>query len=174
MTTNIIGKPLVRVDGRAKVTGSARYAADFNRPDQAHAVIVGATIGLGRVTGIDVEAVLDMPGIVTVLTHLNAPRLAYLPHKAVIDPAIGERLHVLQDDLVRFHGQPVAVVVAETLDDAEHAAARLNVRYRTEQLVVDPDDPRATVVVPAGTQPDAWIRADTSRGDADFAQAQRP
>lgn len=172
MTTNIIGKPLIRVDGRAKVTGRARYAADFNQPNQAHAVIVGATVGLGRVTGMDVGAALSLPGVITVLTHLNAPRLAYLPHKAVIDPAIGERLHVLQDDLVRFHGQPVAVVVADTLDDAEHAAARLNVRYSSEQPVVDPDDPRATVVVPAaGTQPDAWIRADTSRGDADFAQA---
>ncbi len=175
MTTNIIGKPLARVDGRAKVTGSAQYAADFNQPGQAQAVIVGATIGLGRVSGIDAEEVLGMPGVIAVLTHLNAPRLAYLPHKAVIDPAVGERLHVLQDDLVHFHGQPVAVVIADTLDHAEHGAARLNVRYIAEEPIVEPVGPGATTVIPAaGIQPDAWIRADTSRGDADVAVARAP
>ncbi|GGJ06847.1 xanthine dehydrogenase family protein molybdopterin-binding subunit [Neoroseomonas lacus] len=175
MTTNIIGKPLARVDGRAKVTGSAQYAADFNQPGQAHAVIVGATIGLGRVSGIDAEEVLGMPGVIAVLTHLNAPRLAYLPHKAVIDPAVGERLHVLQDDLVHFQGQPVAVVIADTLDHADHGAARLNVRYIAEEPIVEPVGPGATTVIPAaGIQPDAWIRADTSRGDADVAVARAP
>ena len=114
MNMNVIGKPLTRVDGRTKVTGKARYAADFNQPGQLYAVIVSATVGLGRVTGIESAEVERMPGVVALITHRNAPKLAYLPHKAVIDPAVGERLHVLQDDSVRFYGQPVAIVVADS------------------------------------------------------------
>jgi xanthine dehydrogenase YagR molybdenum-binding subunit len=175
MTLHAIGKPLPRVDGPAKVTGSARYAADFNRPGQAYAVIVSATIGLGRITGIDSARAEQMPGIVAVITHRNAPRLAYGPHKSYIDPAIGERLHVLQDEQVRFYGQPVAVVVAKTLDAAEAGAAALAVTYEAEQPVVDPSDPKAERIVPeAAAQPDARIPADTSRGAADNALAIAP
>src|SRR5690348_4588507 len=105
MTMNVVGKPLPRVDGRAKVTGSARYAADFNQNGQAYAVIVSATVGLGRITRIDVDPVARFPGVIAVISHLNAPRLAYEPHKSGVDPAFGERLHVLQDDQVRFYGQ---------------------------------------------------------------------
>lgn len=169
-TTEVIGKPLPRVDGRAKVTGAARYAADFNRPDQAYAVLVSATAGLGRVTGIDSGAVETMPGVIAVITHRNAPRLPYAPHKSYIDPAIGERLHVLQDDRVRFHGQPVAVVVAETLDQTERAAAALRISYAAERPIVDPADPQALTVVPES----GHIEADKARGDADDALAKAP
>ncbi|RUV79965.1 xanthine dehydrogenase family protein molybdopterin-binding subunit, partial [Mesorhizobium sp. M1A.F.Ca.IN.020.32.1.1] len=95
--TNVIGQPLPRIDGRAKVTGGARYAADFNQKGQAYAVIVSATAGLGRITEVGADAVSGMPGVIAVISHLNAPRLAYGEHKGSIDPAIGERLHVLQD-----------------------------------------------------------------------------
>jgi xanthine dehydrogenase YagR molybdenum-binding subunit len=170
MTTNVIGKPLPRVDGRAKVTGSARYAADFNQQDQVYAVIVHATVGLGRITGIDSAAVSSMPGVLAVISHLNAPRLAYESHKGPIDPAVGERLHVLQDDRVRFYGQPVAVVVADTLDEAERAAAALRVTYAADRPVVDPSDPKAQAIVPEAGHGDA----DKSRGDADGALASAP
>ncbi|XIA65720.1 hypothetical protein ACFIOY_05600 [Bradyrhizobium sp. TZ2] len=72
MTTGIIGQPLARVDGRAKVTGAARYAADFNQPGQAYAVIVSATVGLGRVTGVDSAAIEKMPGVLAVLAPQRA------------------------------------------------------------------------------------------------------
>jgi len=172
MTTGVIGKPLPRVDGRAKVTGSARYAADFNQPGQVYAVIVSATVGLGRVTGIDSTAIEAMPGIIAVITHRNAPRLAYGEHKSYIDPAVGERLHVLQDDRVRFYGQPVAIVVADTLDRAERAAAALNIAYEAERPIVDPLDRNVEPIVPeAATREGSWVHADTSRGLADEALA---
>jgi xanthine dehydrogenase YagR molybdenum-binding subunit len=79
MTTRVIGQPLARIDGRAKVTGGARYAADFNQDGQAYAVIVSASVGLGRITEIDSAAVSSMPGVVAVISHFNAPRLAYGP-----------------------------------------------------------------------------------------------
>ena len=170
MTAQVIGRPLPRVDGRAKVTGTARYAADFNQPDQVYGVIVSATVGLGRITGIDSAAVSSMPGVLAVVSHLNAPRLAYGPHKGPIDPAIGERLHVLQDDQVLFYGQPVAVVVADTLDQAERAAAALRVTYAADRPVVDPSDPKAQAIVPEAADGEA----DKQRGDADGALASAP
>jgi xanthine dehydrogenase YagR molybdenum-binding subunit len=175
MTTSVIGQPVPRVDGRAKVTGGARYAADFNQKNQAYAVIVSATAGLGRVTAIDDAPVLKMPGVVAVITHRNAPRLPYRPHKAGIDPAVGERLHVLQDDRVRFYGQPVAVIVANTMDQAERAAAALRITYEAQRPLVDPTAAGAQPIVPDAAKPlEAHIRAETSRGDADAALAQAP
>src|SRR5262245_32935079 len=175
MTMNVIGQPLPRVDGRAKVTGGARYAADFNQPGQAYALIVGATVGLGRVTGVDGAHVETMPGVLAVITHRNAPRLPYAPHKSYIDPATGERLHVLQDDRVRFYGQPVAVVVAEALDQAERAAAALRISYAAERPIVDPTAAEPGPLVPeAGMLPNARIPADTARGNADGALADAP
>ncbi|EON18104.1 putative xanthine dehydrogenase subunit [Cupriavidus sp. GA3-3] len=171
MNANHIGQPHARVDGRAKVTGSAQYAADFNQPGQAYAVIVGASIGLGRVIALDAEAARRLPGVLAVLTHENAPKLAYAPHKGFIDPEHGERLHVLQDDHVRFYGQPVAVVVAQTLDQAEHAACLLLIRYAEESPVSDPLDQRAEAVVPeAGREPGPHS-ADRVRGDPEAALA---
>jgi xanthine dehydrogenase YagR molybdenum-binding subunit len=167
-----LGKPLPRVDGRAKVTGGARYAADFNQQGQAYAVIVGASVGAGRITAIDSAAVMRMPGVIAVIDHLNAPRLAYREHKGPIDPSVGERLHVLQDDQVRFFGQPVALVVAATRDDAERAAAALPVNYVADAPVVDASDPRAQSVVPqAALRPGSRVQAERSRGDADSAWA---
>jgi xanthine dehydrogenase YagR molybdenum-binding subunit len=163
---SFIGQPLTRVDGRTKVTGRARYAADFNQPDQLYAVIVSATVGLGRVTGVESTEVERMPGVVALITHSNAQKLPYLPHKAAIDPAVGERLHVLQDDNVRFYGQPVAIVVADNLDHAERAAAALRFMYEARQPLVDHADQRIERIAPEA--------ADRSRGDAETALTQAP
>ncbi|ANN67081.1 xanthine dehydrogenase family protein molybdopterin-binding subunit [Bordetella bronchialis] len=161
-----VGMPAPRVDGRDKVTGAARYAADFQRPGQAYAVVVGATVGLGRVASIDTEAVAGMSGVIGVLTHRNAPRLAYRAHRSFIDPGAGERLHVLQDEHVRFHGQPVAVVIARTPDSAEHAAMALPVRYEADTPIVDPHDPGVAAIVPTAFGPE---RADHRRGEPEAA-----
>jgi xanthine dehydrogenase YagR molybdenum-binding subunit len=157
----MIGAPVPRVDGPAKVTGAARYAAEFDLPTQAYAIIVTSTIGRGRVVAIETEAVARLPGVLEVLTHLNAPRLPYAPYRSYVDPETGERLHVLQDDEVRFFGQPVAVVIASTIEDAEHAAAALRIRYDARPPLVHIDAPDAAPVPPAGKDPPS----DTRRGD---------
>ena len=129
----LVGQPVSRVDGRLKVTGQARYAAEFEPgPDLAHAAIVDATIPRGRLARIDASEAESAPGVLAVITHRNAPRLAYREHKGFIDPTVGERLHVFQDDQVRFNGQPIGVVVAETLEQAAHAATLLRVAYAEE------------------------------------------
>ncbi|CEJ14166.1 Xanthine dehydrogenase molybdenum-binding subunit [bacterium YEK0313] len=175
MTTGLIGQPLPRVDGRAKVTGGARYAADFNQPGQAYAVIVSAGIGLGRIAYVDHDGPAGMPGVLAVISHRNAPRLPYAPHKSYIDPPVGERLHVLQDAQIRFYGQPIAVVVADTLDHAERAAAAMRVAYDVEQPVVGFDDPRAEPAdLTPVKAPGVRIQAERARGDADGGFAAAP
>jgi len=168
MTNTWIGQPLPRVDGRAKVTGAARYAAEFNQPGQVHAVIVSSTVGLGRIESIDTEAVSHLPGVLAIISHLNAPRLAYREHRGFIDPVIGERLHVLQDDRVHFFGQPVAVVVAETLDQAERAASGVRISYDAQTPAVEMDAGAANAITPDGPS------LDTSRGDPELALAAAP
>ena len=98
----------------------------------AHGAIVRSTVANGRIASIDSAAAERAPGVIAVLTHRNAPRLAYRPHKGAVDPAVGERLHVLQDDRVNHQGQPIALVVAETLEQANHAATLVRVTYAAE------------------------------------------
>ena len=121
--TTFIGQPVSRVDGPLKVTGRATYTAEFRQSNLAHAAVVRSTVAQGRIASIDTSEAERAPGVVAVLTHQNAPRLACRAHKAMVDPAIGERLHVLQDDRVNHQGQPVALVIADALEQAIHAAA---------------------------------------------------
>jgi xanthine dehydrogenase YagR molybdenum-binding subunit len=170
VTQSAIGQPLSRVEARAKVTGTARYAAEFNQPAQAHAVIVPSTIGLGRIIAVDATPTDRLPGVLAVLSHLNAPRLPYREHKGFVDPAFGERLHVLQDDRVRFFGQPVAVVVAETIEQAMRGAGAVRIRYETARAMVQLGATAVELIVPAaGKTSGPRLRATTARGDADLA-----
>jgi xanthine dehydrogenase YagR molybdenum-binding subunit len=137
MITAAIGQPVSRVDGRQKVTGGATYAAEFDVPNVAHGSIVRSTIASGRITSIDGTAAEKAPGVIAVLTHRNAPRLAYRKHHAMVDPLVGERLHVLQDDRVSHQGQPIALVVADTLEQAGHAATLVRVTYAPETAATD-------------------------------------
>ena len=137
MTTAFIGQPVSRVDGQLEVTGRAIYAAEVNLPGQAHGAILRSTIPSGRIASIDSAAAERAPGVIAVLTHRNAPKLPYREHKGMVDPEVGERLHVLQDDRVTHQGQPIALVVANTLEQASHAAALVRVTYAPETGVTD-------------------------------------
>jgi len=152
-----VGAPLSRVDGRLKVTGRARYSADHDPDGTVHAVVVDSSIAQGRITGIDTRAALAQPGVLKVITHLNAPKLPYNGNPANYDPP-GEELHVFEDDKVRFFGQPVAVVVATTLEVAQHAASLVDVSYDAEQPSTDLAD------APGDDDPQTY-----ERGDADQA-----
>jgi xanthine dehydrogenase YagR molybdenum-binding subunit len=116
---SVLGAPIDRVDGRLKVTGAATYAYEHRVEDVAYAVGVQSTIVKGRIVSVDATAALTLDAIVAVLWHENAPRLQ-------TDNA---ELAVLQSDAVAFRGQFVAVVVAETPQDARHAAKLVRVLY---------------------------------------------
>ncbi len=125
-----LGQPLTRREGRLKVTGTARYAADNHPADMLHAVMCVSGIARGRVTRLDVAAAEAHPGVVAVMTPDNAPKLAKHPDEKT-DP-FTFRLDLLQDDRVRYAHQPIAVVIAETLEAATEGAALLSPRYETE------------------------------------------
>jgi xanthine dehydrogenase YagR molybdenum-binding subunit len=134
-----VGKPLVRVDGRLKVTGQARYAAEARLEHVAHAVLVQSTVAAGKITAIDTAEAEASPGVIAVLSHRNAPKLHSQVQKErpVVDPDVGEPLPPLQDDVIRYNGQPIAVVVADTFERATQAARRVKVTYREEPAVTD-------------------------------------
>ncbi|MFH8498902.1 xanthine dehydrogenase family protein molybdopterin-binding subunit [Streptomyces coeruleorubidus] len=137
-----VGAPLSRVDGPLKVTGKAQYAAEFDVDGVVHAVIVDASIGRGRITGVDAGAAEAVPGVLRVIYHGNAPKLPYRDNPGSNNPE-GRRLRVFQDDRVLFHGQPVAVVMATTLEAAQHGASLVEVRYDAEKSSTDMADATA-------------------------------
>jgi xanthine dehydrogenase YagR molybdenum-binding subunit len=171
MTKPTIGRPLDRVDGRLKVTGRATYAAEFDVPGHAHGVIVRSTVANGRIASIETGTAIRAGGVLAVLTHQNAPRLAYRGHRGFVDPEVGERLHVLQDDRVSHQGQPIALVIAETVEQAQHAATLLRVSYapetsRTDFARIEPVKPTRQKTDQGESRP-----PDTQRGDPDGAVA---
>lgn len=122
--TGSVGAPAERREGREKVGGTARYAAEFHDPGRAQAWPVPASVARGRVTGVDTADALAVPGVLTVLSHENAPRLAEPD-----DPTLA----VLQNALVPHRGWLVALVVAESLEAARAGAAAVRVTYDTEE-----------------------------------------
>src|SRR5262245_24819416 len=117
MTTAHIGKPISRVDGRAKVTGAARYAAEHNVPGLAHGRVVSSEVARGRILRIDAADALEVPGVLRVLTHENTPRLprSDKSYRDEVAPP-GSPFRPLHDDEIKYSGQPVALVVADTFE----------------------------------------------------------
>jgi xanthine dehydrogenase YagR molybdenum-binding subunit len=145
-----IGLPLDRVDGPHKVSGSATYAAEFQPKDTCRALIVQSRIAAGRIARIDTRAAETMPGVLRVLTHLNAERLPQHGRAAVKPPA-GREMSLLQDDAVRYNGEPIAVVVADTLEHAQEAAAHIEVAYERGPAALDFEAARGGAYPPRNT-----------------------
>jgi xanthine dehydrogenase YagR molybdenum-binding subunit len=130
----VLGRPLSRIDGPLKVAGVATYtyeAAGFGRA--AYGFIVGAAIADGRVASLDTAQAAAMPSVLLVMTHLNAPKQAAYVTSEIPPPQggsmFGRAKPFLADDKVRYYGEPVALVVAESFEQARDAAAHVVVRY---------------------------------------------
>src|SRR5438270_7230043 len=126
-----IGKPLARVEGKLKVTGVAKYSAEFARPRLAYAALIQSTIANGRVSKIDLSAAQTASGVVGILTRENAPRFKPYPDDLTKKGAPGENRVPLEDDQVHWVGQHLGVVVAESLEQADHAVSLVRVEYET-------------------------------------------
>lgn len=163
----VLGTSVVRRDGPAKITGAAVYTADHLPADVLHAVVVQSTTAAGRIAAIDAVAAAAMPGVVRIFDHDNFPRL----HAGTLFPqgSLSQSYLPLQDDIVRFYGQHVVLVVAETLHEAHEAARHVRVRYDTAAAAADLDDPGAAVVRPEATRAPPWIKLDSVRGDPEAA-----
>jgi xanthine dehydrogenase YagR molybdenum-binding subunit len=134
-----VGTPVPRVDGPAKVTGAARYSAEISLPGMTHLAVVGATIARGRVDAIDADDARSAAGVLTVLTSEDLPKIAAEPHllpSLAGFAAPGESFFPLQDDVVHYAGQPVALVVAEEYEQAQYAASLVRVCYVEASPVV--------------------------------------
>ena len=131
MTKSPIGQPISRVDGRAKVTGAARYAADWPAPGLLYGYVVSSEIARGKIEKIDLTEALAIEGVVQVFTHENAPSLAGADRKYRDDIAPpGSPFRPLHDAEIHFSGQPIALVVARTFEIARYAASIVRVTYR--------------------------------------------
>ncbi|MCH6160368.1 xanthine dehydrogenase family protein molybdopterin-binding subunit [Streptomyces marispadix] len=169
--TTAIGQPLERVDGRPKVTGTARYSTEIPAPGMAYACVVGSRIAAGRVTAIDASDAWEEPGVLAVLTHENLPRIAAQPPLVPSlfgGPAPGETFFPMQDDAVHYGGQHIALVVADTHERAQHAASLLRVEYEESEPVTTVEQGREQSYEPetifAGFLPGRTARGDVEAG----------
>lgn len=135
MATDYIGKPKNRVDGQVKVTGKAKYTAEFPVPGLTHGVVISSAIAKGRVTKIDPGKALELEGVLQVFTHQNTPNQAWLDLSYKdMDAPPGSPFRPLQDNKIQFSMQPIALVVAETLELACYAAKLVKVEYEEEEF----------------------------------------
>ncbi len=128
--TRYTGQPVSRIEGRAKVTGEAKYAGEFHAPDLLHGHVLNSSATKGKLLSVDASAAEAVPGVVKVFTHRNTPRLAWLDrsYRDQVAPD-GSPLRPLHDDEILFNGQPVALVVADSLETATYAATLVQVEY---------------------------------------------
>src|SRR6476661_412268 len=139
-SANTVGMPVSRVDGPVKVTGQAKYAAEFNMPDLAHGFVVSSAIAKGRIKKVNRRAALAVPGVIEVFAHDNRPAVAS-SHKKYSDEAAspGSPFRPLYDDQVLYAGQPIALVIAEEFEIARFAATLVDIEYEPEEAITDID-----------------------------------
>jgi xanthine dehydrogenase YagR molybdenum-binding subunit len=149
-----IGQPLDRIDGPLKVTGAAPYAYEFPAENVGYVAVVQSTIAKGRIVSIDTSRASALPGVVTVLTHENAIRIASPDDEA---------LRVLQTDAVAYHGQIVAAVVAQTSEIARHATSLIAVTYEQQPHHVELSADEPSLYAPPKLN--AGFETDTEEGN---------
>jgi xanthine dehydrogenase YagR molybdenum-binding subunit len=172
---NYIGTATPRVDGRAKVTGEAKYAAEFNTGGLAYGSVIESTIPKGRIARIDTSEALRVAGVLDVLTHENRPRMASTDDnwKDDVAPEEGSPFRPLYDDKIRFSGQPIALVLAEEWEIARYAASLVRIEYEKQVFVTDLYKQRDQAFVvkkpekPRGNAEKAYAAADV-RHEADY------
>jgi xanthine dehydrogenase YagR molybdenum-binding subunit len=168
-----IGDALSRIDGVDKVTGTARYAAEHFPPDLLYGSIVSSQIAKGRIAGIDDAAARAVPGVVEVISHRNRPHLAWFDRSYKDDSAVpGSPFRPLYDDQIAFSGEPVALVIANTLEAARDAASLIKVSYEAAAHNTDMDQALAEKFVPMSLR--SVFLLPKSRGDAAPALKQSP
>jgi xanthine dehydrogenase YagR molybdenum-binding subunit len=169
---DLIGQPVDRVEGPLKVSGSAKYAAEFPVTNLAHAVAVTSTIAKGTVKSIDTTAAKSAPGVLAVITKTpSAPRPTPTSEAGIrrgFNFGGARRPGMLRDNAVHYSGQYLALVVAETIEQARYAATLVRIEYDVQKPNVDPFNP---LPAPQAAGPFARNPFGYSRGDVDAAMA---
>ena len=170
-----IGTPLSRVDGVAKVTGAAKYAAEYRVPDMLYGVAVVSAIAKGRIVAIDERAARAVPRVVEVVSHRNRPRHAWMNRSWKDQLKIpGEPFKAFHDDRILFAAQPIALVVAETFEAARFAASLVEVRYEAEPHNIDFEASLEEKFYPKPGQRRDTYHPPKDHGDAEAAFAEAP
>jgi xanthine dehydrogenase YagR molybdenum-binding subunit len=170
------GQPVDRVDGPAKVTGAGRYSAEISLPNLAYATLIGAAVASGRIDAVDAGEAERSLGVVAVLTHRDLPKIAAQPPlfpSLFGHAAPGETFFPMQDDVVHYAGQPVAMVVADTLERAQHASTLVRITYEETPSTTTVDQGRDQAYEPerifGGLVPGRMERGDVDAGLAEAA-----
>jgi xanthine dehydrogenase YagR molybdenum-binding subunit len=149
----LVGAPISRIDGPLKVQGNATFAAEFLVKGLTHVALVFSTVPKGRIATLDTSAAEAAPGVVLVMTYKNAPRMRPMPLFMTAEKAVGgDNLPVMQDDRVHWNGQPVALVLAESQEQADYAKSLIRVTYEGEPSTTSFDDAKAK-----GTEPGKFM-----------------
>ena len=168
----LIGAPISRLDGPLKVQGQAQFAAEFPMERMVYAALAYSTIPKGRIASLDSSAAETASGVVLVMTHRNAPPLKPTPISGAAAKAVGsDDLPVMQDDLIHWNGQPIAIVLAETQEQADHAKALIRVTYEAETATTGFSAAKAAGLKPGYIQGQPLKR---EIGDAETALAAAP
>jgi len=168
----LIGAPMPRVDGAVKVQGQARFAAEFRFEGMLYAALAYSSIPKGRIATLDTAAAEAAPGVTLVMTHRNAPKMHPMPLFLTKQKAMGgENLPVMQDDKISSNGQPIALVLAATQEQADHAVSLIGITYDAEAAVTSMDAAIANGTTPATFQGEPLH---TAIGDAEAALAAAP
>lgn len=166
--TSVIGQPVDRVDGRLKITGGAKYAADYTADQIAHGVPVQSSIARGRVVNIDTSVAERSPGVLAVITRSNAPRLRKPKNDFGSATKLGEARGLFEDDRIHYAGQYLALVVADSLEQAVAAASLVRVEVDEETPVLEMD--KGEKFQP----PDDFAKTNYARGDVKAALSSAP
>ena len=174
MNTHLIGTDVNRIDGPAKVSGAAKYAAEFFTPGMLYAFVVSGTIAHGEIKTIDSKAAMHVPGAIDVFTHENRPHLSWFD-KAYLDedaPVDGSPLRPLYDARILFSGQPIALCVAETFEAARYMARLVEVTYtslthQTDMRIAVQEAKKVEKSNRAGIEPPAKPRGNSAQAYAD-------
>lgn len=133
-----IGQPVSRLEGREKVTGTAKYAGEYDAPDLLYGYVVSSTITKGKIKSIDTSEASTLPGVVDIITHENRPSTAWFDFQyADMDAPPGTVFKPLKDSEIKYNGQPIALVVADTFEMARFAVTKIKVAYETEDFDTD-------------------------------------
>ncbi len=151
-------KAMSRVDGRAKVTGAAKYSAEIQLPDLTYAVMVESTIGQGTITKLDTLKAEWAPGVLAVISHLNTPGVPQF--KLADQSKVQKQLRVFEDANIYYNGQPIAVVIADTLERAQYGASLVKVTYSKEQSITRLENNMSRAVPPSKNKED-YMRGKT-------------
>ena len=171
--TQYIGKPTSRVDGKVKVTGKAKYAAEHNAENMAYGYVVSGTVATGKIKSINVKEALALPGVLQIFSHENVPGLAWFDksYQDEIAPA-GSPFRPLHSNKIQFSMQPVALVVADTFELARYAATLVKVEYDADEPVTClKDNLSDSYKAPKGK---TGFMPPATRGDAKKAFAKAP